>query len=84
MESPAEALGTSGSGSDTVKIGTTDGENQIDTGIPKKGTELGASGKVKQLPLNEQRARLLDEINALRPKAAEAGKSEVRRNIEEF
>ena len=82
MESPAEALGTGGSGSDTVKIGTTDGENQIDTGIPKKGTELGASGKVKQLPLNEQRARLLDEINALRPKAAEAGKSEVRRNID--
>ena len=82
MESPAEALGTGGSGSDTVKIGTTDGENQIDTGISKKDTELGASGKVKELPLNEQRARLLDEINALRPKAAEAAKSEVRRNID--
>ena len=84
MESPAEALGTGGSGSDTVKIGTTDGENQIDTGIRKKDTELltGASRKVKELPLNEQRARLLDEINALRPKAAEAAKSEVRRNID--
>tara|TARA_B100000212_G_scaffold342437_1_gene329595 strand:- start:2914 stop:4488 length:1575 start_codon:yes stop_codon:yes gene_type:complete len=84
MESPAEALGT-GSGSGTDKLGALDKSGNLvedDRVTFAKNTEQGASGKVKELPLNEQRARLLDEINALRPKAAEAAKSEVRRNID--